>query len=130
MSQRLAAAVLLALAGTCNAQEPPSLPQSPETNALPAIPVESRPALPTFDKQPADSATSPAQPMPAPHVVTDRAARQWRGPLVPADAGVWYRPEAVLPGLNAGPHIRYPYYSYRRPWHPAGPPSLNVTIIW
>jgi len=41
-----------------------------------------------------------------------------------------YRPEAVVPGTNAGLHLRYPYYSYRRPWYPAGPASVNVTIIW
>ena len=30
-------------------------------------------------------------------------------------------------------HVRYPYYSYRRPWYYAGQPSFNVTIpgpVW
>ena len=30
-------------------------------------------------------------------------------------------------------HVRYPYYSYRRPWYYPGQPSFNVTIpghIW
>lgn len=30
-------------------------------------------------------------------------------------------------------HIRWPYYSYRRPWYTAGQPSFNVTIpgpVW
>jgi hypothetical protein len=27
-------------------------------------------------------------------------------------------------------HVRYPYYSYRRPWYTPGPGSVNVTIIW
>ena len=30
-------------------------------------------------------------------------------------------------------HIRYPYYSYRRPWYYPGQPSFNVTIpghVW
>lgn len=30
-------------------------------------------------------------------------------------------------------HVRYPYYSYRRPWYWAGQPSFNVTIpgpVW
>lgn len=30
-------------------------------------------------------------------------------------------------------HVRYPYYSYRRPWHYHGQPSFNVTIdgpVW
>lgn len=31
---------------------------------------------------------------------------------------------------TAGSHIRYPYYSYRRPWYYPGPASNNVTIVW
>ncbi|MFT5094915.1 MAG: hypothetical protein ACI93T_003759, partial [Porticoccaceae bacterium] len=30
-------------------------------------------------------------------------------------------------------HVRYPYYSYRRPWYYSGQPSFNVTIpgpVW
>jgi hypothetical protein len=37
------------------------------------------------------------------------------------------------PGFGApapGVHVRYPYYSYRRPWFTPGPRSVNVNIIW
>ncbi len=39
-------------------------------------------------------------------------------------------------GVFVGPswagrlHVRFPYYSYRRPWYTRGPASLNVDIIW
>ena len=29
-----------------------------------------------------------------------------------------------------GMHVRYPYYSYRRPWYTPGPASQNVSILW
>lgn len=130
MPQRLAAILLFVIAGTCAAQEPPPLPEPPQTSAIPAVPVESRPALPTLDDSPAQPATTQPAPAPDPRETTDAVAKRWVGPAVPVDSGVWYRPEAVLPGVNEGLHLRYPYYSYRRPWYPAGPASVNVTIIW
>ena len=36
----------------------------------------------------------------------------------------------VGPGWAGQLHVRYPYYSYRRPWFTPGPKSLNVTIVW
>lgn len=91
---------------------PPPAPTIDATEALPTVP---------------DAAVHPAPPYAA-----------WADQACPApgytslyDAGYhWYRPEAVVPGTNAGLHLRYPYYSYRRPWYPAGPASVNVTIIW
>ena len=36
----------------------------------------------------------------------------------------------VGPSTAGGLHVRYPYYSYRRPWYTRGSASLNVDIIW
>ena len=36
----------------------------------------------------------------------------------------------VGPSISGGYHYRYPYFSYRRPWFPAGPASRTVDIIW
>lgn len=36
----------------------------------------------------------------------------------------------VGPSTAGRLHVRYPYYSYRRPWYTRGPASLNVDIIW
>lgn len=88
---------------------PPPAPEQIET-AEPAVPTFS-PATPSVEFAP--------QSYPAPGYTSLH------------DAGYhWYRPEAVVPGTNGGLHLRYPYYSYRRPWYPAGPASVNVTIIW
>lgn len=36
-----------------------------------------------------------------------------------------------LPNMDGGGvHYRYPYHSYRRPWHHPGPPSTNISIVW
>lgn len=63
-------------------------------------------------------------------------------PVAPVAAAPYYN------GFNAGyagqfsplfnargeaGHVRYPYYSYRRPWYYPGQPSFNVTIpghVW
>ena len=95
-----------------------------------------RPPLPTFTPeaaepavvQPADSA-APATLGTYPSPTAPVAVGTYPPP--PGHpGGVWYRPEAVVPPANDGLHLRYPYYSYRRPWYPAGPASVNVTIIW
>ena len=40
-------------------------------------------------------------------------------------------PPIVVGPATAGPtHVRYPYYSYRRPWYTPGQQSFNVTIVW
>ncbi|REJ76761.1 MAG: hypothetical protein DWQ29_15585 [Planctomycetota bacterium] len=49
---------------------------------------------------------------------------------VPNQRHIRYLPESVVPGTTGGLHLRYPYYSYRRPWYRPGPASVNVTIIW
>ena len=120
MSRLLPAAVcsLICIAST-------SAPAADE----PAIPPP--PPTPTYDSVPA----LPAMPDGAVHSPAPRfmepATQYCPAPASPYDAGYyWYRPEAVVPGANAGLHLRHPYYSYRRPWYPAGPASVNVTIIW
>lgn len=66
------------------------------------------------------------------------------GPAVaPAMAGSAYDPtnyagfgSQLGPMMNArgeSGHVRYPYYSYRRPWYFPGQPNFNVTIdgpVW
>jgi hypothetical protein len=92
---------------------PPAAAESiPDTNVPPEPPV---PTVPVPESEHISPAAEPAQPFGA-----------WR-----QDFGYyWYHPAAVVPGAHAGWHPRYPYYSYRRPWYPAGPASANVTIIW
>lgn len=108
----------------CGADEPvpppPPAAQLEPGSELPAPTQDQAPTVPLPSRL--DAAPAPA-PAPAP---------------VPYPCGTWqqdpgyygYRPEAVVPGTNAGLHLRYPYYSYRRPWYPAGPAGVNVTIIW
>ena len=84
-------------------------------------------ALPTFEPVVDRSAESPRS-------TTVPATTATTSPLWPAAMGqvphVYYYPEAVAPPANDGWHVRYPYYSYRRPWYPPGPGGVNVTIIW
>jgi hypothetical protein len=102
----------------------PAIPVPPEPSVTETAPIESVP-VPTRAQAPAPSAVVPAPPTSAP------AAALYCPPGVAVnDLGVWYRPEAVVPPANEGLHLRYPYYSYRRPWYPPGPASVNVTIIW
>jgi hypothetical protein len=71
---------------------------------------------------------------------------QWYAP-VPVSASQWAPGPAAAGGGGSsagyfGPmsnargemgHVRYPYYSYRRPWYYPGQPSFNVTIdgpVW
>lgn len=58
-------------------------------------------------------------------------AHSWSHPMVADDIN----PEGaegifVGPAFSGGLHVRFPYYSYRRPWYTRGPASLNVDIIW
>lgn len=115
--------LLFACCDLCLASDPP-LPMPPETPVIDATPVH-RPALPSAVPTPAGSAVRAAAPTITPVPVQSPPLF-----VVPFDAGVHYRPEAVVPPANDGLHLRYPYYSYRRPWYPAGPASVNVTIIW
>src|SRR5262245_48107894 len=96
----------------------PAIPSPPPPTPLETGPPQSPPRA----KNPADSAPAPnatsTSPLPALYCPPG------------VDPGVWYRPEAVVPPANEGLHLRYPYYSYRRPWYPPGPASVNVTIIW
>jgi hypothetical protein len=117
--QLLIVAAIATLAGglTYGAEEP-AVPPPPAAQAepIPEPPLPPDPAVPTTPVPPS-----------APTYETPTAP----GVTWPQDYGwYWYRPEAVVPGTNAGSHLRYPYYSYRRPWYPAGPASVNVTIIW
>lgn len=83
-----------------------------------------RPALPTNPRPATETVVVPQS-------TTSAAPLLGNYPPPPGHpGGVWYRPEAVVPPANEGLHLRYPYYSYRRPWYPAGPASVNVTIIW
>ncbi|RMG41966.1 MAG: hypothetical protein D6725_00480, partial [Planctomycetota bacterium] len=56
--------------------------------------------------------------------------------VAPAAATVVTDPYVVHFGQPAdaffnGPgHLRFPYYSYRRPWFFPGPPRFNRTIVW
>lgn len=108
--------LLVCMASAALAAEEPAIPEPPEADAANETEIPAEPELPS---------AAPAQP-------THAAPPQYApGATYLYDAG-WhhYRPEAVIPGANAGTHLRYPYYSYRRPWYPAGPASVNVTIIW
>jgi hypothetical protein len=115
----IVAVALLAISQTCSGVEPP-IPEPPETGAA---------SRQNAAWGPAESAEPPIAPAygwgafadPCPPAATVVGSPVW---------GVRYLPEAVVPGANAGLHVRYPYYSYRRPWYHAGPPSVNVSIIW
>jgi hypothetical protein len=123
MRKFLSCAMLLACCEMSLAVEPP-VPLPPETRAIETAPVAS-PAVPTPALPSAGSAATSRLP------TVSAAPSQYCPPaVVPFDSGVYYRPEAVIPPANDGLHVRYPYYSYRRPWYPPGPQSLNVTIIW
>ncbi len=58
------------------------------------------------------------------------------GLLLPGDAPQFgpRHPAFYAEVIGAPPtdlfHVRYPYYSYRRPWYTPGPGSVNVTIVW
>lgn len=122
MRNALCCTLLLACCELSQAGDPP-LPMPPETPA-----VESRvqtPALPATSPTPAGPASRRAAP--AMGAIPMQAAPVYIGPF---DPGVYYRPEAVVPPVNDGLHLRAPYYSYRRPWYPPGPASVNVTIVW
>lgn len=111
--------VLFVASASAQADDEPVVPPPPPTPTL-----DSSPALPTPPEAPAHP-PSPRYEEPKPQA--------WPAPGYTAlyDAGYhWYRPEAVVPGIHGCVHHRYPYYSYRRPWYPAGPASANVTIIW
>lgn len=117
--------VLLTLGGICLADEP-LIPLAPETSVVQPSLDGAAPPLPTFDPSVNRAAAAPyGATVPG----TTMSAPHWR-----ASAGqvpyVYYRPEAVVPPANEGWHVRYPYYSYRRPWYPPGPGGVNVTIVW
>lgn len=118
--------LLLTSGGICLAVEPP-IPLPPETNVVEPSINGAAPALPTFDPVVDRSAETP-------HTSTVPTTTATTNPLWPAAMGqapyVYYYPEAVAPPANDGWHVRYPYYSYRRPWYPPGPGGVNVTIIW
>lgn len=125
MLKPVCTALLLSACGTCLAVEPP-IPLPPETSLVEPLGSGDRPALPVESRPAADSAVPPvpsvsAIPVPAAELELHPDPRFW----YPG-----YRPEAVVPATNEGLHLRYPYYSYRRPWYPAGPASVNVTIVW
>jgi hypothetical protein len=129
MQKLLSVAVVLSSCGICLAVEP-VIPLPPETTVIESSRGEVRPALPTVAEPAAESTAAPWQPTTPAPVVDQPVASPWIGP-----ANAWYGysgyiPVAVVPETNAGLHVRYPYYSYRRPWYPAGPESINVTIIW
>lgn len=98
----------------------PAIPVPPTPTPIETAPVESIP-VPT----PAVSAAAPFTTS-----TSSVPAAGCPSGFLPNDPGVWYRPEAVVPPANEGLHLRHPYYSYRRPWYPPGPASVNVTIIW
>jgi hypothetical protein len=129
MQKILLAVVVLSSCGVCGAVEP-AVPVPPETSVTGSSPAVPRPALPTSARQVAEPAGA-AEQSNQPAAAVDRPqTTPWFGPA-PAWYGYsGYRPEAVIPATNDGLHLRYPYYSYRRPWYPAGPASVNVTIIW
>jgi hypothetical protein len=109
MLKSLSCLVLLSSCGVCLAGEPVA-----------------RPSLPTVTSPAAESAVvQPSTPTTAAPVMIGTYP-----PPPGHPGGVWYRPEAVVPPTNDGLHLRYPYYSYRRPWYPPGPASINVTIVW
>jgi hypothetical protein len=36
-----------------------------------------------------------------------------------------------LPNMDgSGVNDRYPYHSYRRPWHHPGPVARNISMVW
>jgi hypothetical protein len=112
----VAAIATLTCGSTFGADEvvvPP--PPSAQTEPIPDTRVSPEPPIPTT---------------PLPASVDETPAAQPSGTWLQDYGWYRYRPEAVVPGTNAGLHLRYPYYSYRRPWYPAGPASVNVTIIW
>src|SRR5262245_36348596 len=113
--------MLLTSGGICLAGQP-LVPLAPETNVVEPSFDDAAPAVPTFDPSGTRTADIPYDPAPTPTVPlqTVPTAPLWR-----ATAGqvpyVYYLPEAVAPPANDGWHVRYPYYSYRRPWYPPGP---------
>ena len=129
MYQRMAALTLLAICNTCQGGEPP-IPIPSDAGVIPPAPVETRPALPSHGRQPRSTASEPPAPLPGPQIVPNAGASAWIAPVAPLTWDTAYVPQAVVPPTNGGLHVRHPYYSYRRPWYPPGPPSLNVTIVW
>jgi hypothetical protein len=114
--QFLSVAMLTTLTcGSVYGADEPAVPPPP--SAQPIVDTPPEPAVPTT-------------PVPAVESTDQTPAGEPRGTRLQDYGWYWYRPEAVVPGTNAGLHPRYPYYSYRRPWYPAGPASVNVTIIW
>ena len=66
-----------------------------------------------------------------PHAARYYGAHSWSQPM----SGDGINPEGaegifVGPAFSGGLHVRFPYYSYRRPWYTRGAASLNVDIIW
>jgi hypothetical protein len=119
MRNLLCGAMLFACCRVSLAVEP-AIPVPPTPTPAATATATSIP-LPNHTHSPAVSAAAPTGAVPAAHCPTGYLSN---------DPGVWYRPEAVVPPANDGLHVRYPYYSYRRPWYPPGPAGLNVTIIW
>lgn len=118
MFLNLAALATLSCGLAWGADEP-VVPPPPESAAqpIPDTNVPPEPPVPTVPVPQAEYSAPIQSPQPC-------------GTWLQDSGYYWYRPEAVVPGTNAGLHLRYPYYSYRRPWYPAGPASVNVTIIW
>jgi hypothetical protein len=73
---------------------------------------------------PPDGAYHAVSPMPNSGVLPFGAAPQF-APRHPA----FYAEVIGAPPTDLF-HVRYPYYSYRRPWYTPGPGSVNVTIVW
>ncbi len=53
-------------------------------------------------------------------------------PVIPAvaDPYVVHFGQPADAFFNGPGHLRFPYYSYRRPWFFPGPPRFNRTIVW
>lgn len=98
---------------------PPALPPEPG----PSLPVPDAPAV-------APAPVHPPAPIAEPRPVTKPHPASATPYYVPNQRHIRYLPESVIPGTTGGLHLRYPYYSYRRPWYRPGPASVNVTIIW
>lgn len=65
--------------------------------------------------------------------VPENFGTSYHGETLNAGAHLTLQPPLGLiapEGGTAGSHVRFPYYSYRRPWYYPGPASQNVTIVW
>ncbi|MEW4487540.1 hypothetical protein AB1L42_05630 [Thalassoglobus sp. JC818] len=116
MRHRLTLAFII-LAGFCADESTRCIAEAQE-QVVPA--VEPRvPEPPVFDPNPEPIENPPASEF------GDSKAEAWN-PLWSTQ----HLHPIVGPSVSGGYHYRYPYYSYRRPWFPAGPASRTVDIVW